>query len=137
MNKENVATFLYQKVVLPSTAPSCEQTHNTTLLLLEYLQRSDVFLRLLRREFQLNDEKLKVNALGIEFPSPFLLAAGMDKDARAVAALTTFGIGGIEAGSFTWQARRGNPRVREETLPNGQTIEVKGLERFSDGTVIN
>lgn len=137
MNKENVASFLYRRIVLPSTAPFCEQTHDATFLLLEYLQRSDVFLKLLRREFQLNDERLRVNALGIEFPSPFLLAAGIDKDARAVSALATFGPGGTEVGSFTWQARRGNPQVREEILTSGRVITVKRIERFPDGTVIN
>lgn len=137
MNKENTATFLYRKTVLPSTAPFCEQTHNTTFLLLEHLQNSNSFLKLLRKEFQLNEERLRVNALGIEFSNPFLLAAGMDKDARAVSALATFGLGGIETGSFTLWFRKGNPQIREEILPNGGVIKVKRMERFPDGTVIN
>lgn len=137
MNKENVASFLYRKIVLPSTAPFSEETHDATSLLLEHLQRSDVFLGLLKNEFNLRDERLRVNALGVEFPSPFLLAAGIDKDAKAVSALSRFGLGGIEVGSFTLQPRKGNPLVRKEILPSGQTMKVKRIERFPDGTVIN
>lgn len=134
--RERLATSFYKKVILSSTAPFSEKTHNVVLLALRRLQKSEV-LEVLREELQVDDERLKVNVLGLEFPNPFILAAGMDKDGIVIPAFTTFGLGGIEAGSFTLQGREGNPQIREETQPDGRRIKVKRMKRFSDGTVIN
>lgn len=137
MSKERIASFLYQKVVLPSTSPFCETAHEVTFKLLEQLQQSDFLLNVSRREFGFDDKRLVVEALGLEFPSPFLLAAGIDKDARAIPALATLGVGGLESGSYTWEKREGNPKIRKEKLDNGRVVRVKRLERFPDGTIIN
>lgn len=140
MNKEILTNCLYKKIGLPLTRQNCERTHNSVFSGLEKLQKSDSFLEILKKEFNLEEKgwrNLRVNALGIEFPNPFLLAAGMDKDARVLPALACFSVGGIEAGSFTFQSREGNPLVREEILPSGRVMKVKRMQRFPDGTVIN
>ncbi len=137
--KATIVTSLYRNVFLPATArfPGPERTHEATLFILRQFQRSDTFINLLRQEFQLFDERLKVDAFGVEFPSPFLLPAGMVKDGVAVPVMAALGVGGIEVGSFTLQKRKGNPRVREEELADGKMIKIRRIERFSDGTVIN
>lgn len=55
---------------------------------------------------------LKVRALGLEFPSPFGLAAGFDKNAEAIAGLGELGFGHVEVGTVTKHAQPGNPQPR-------------------------
>ncbi|WP_375401734.1 quinone-dependent dihydroorotate dehydrogenase [uncultured Amnibacterium sp.] len=58
-----------------------------------------------------------VHALGRIFPSPFGLAAGFDKNARAVAGLAALGFGHIEVGTITLLPQPGNPPPRLVRLP--------------------
>lgn len=55
---------------------------------------------------------LRVRALGLEFPSPFGLAAGFDKDARGIGGLGVLGFGHVEVGTLTRYAQPGNPKPR-------------------------
>ncbi len=55
---------------------------------------------------------LSVRALGLAFDNPFGLAAGFDKDARAVLPLMNLGFGFVETGTVTPRAQAGNPRPR-------------------------
>ncbi|MCC3282779.1 quinone-dependent dihydroorotate dehydrogenase [Arthrobacter caoxuetaonis] len=56
--------------------------------------------------------ELATEALGLTFPSPFGLAAGFDKEASAVVALTNLGFGHVEVGTVTAQAQPGNAKPR-------------------------
>ncbi|MFI7482275.1 quinone-dependent dihydroorotate dehydrogenase [Kocuria sp. M1R5S2] len=58
------------------------------------------------------DPALEVRAMGLRFPSPFGLAAGFDKGAEGIGALTDLGFGHVEIGTVTAQAQPGNPRPR-------------------------
>jgi dihydroorotate dehydrogenase len=58
------------------------------------------------------DPGLGVRALGIEFPTPFGLAAGFDKEARGIRGLGLLGFGHVEIGTVTARAQPGNPRPR-------------------------
>jgi len=53
-----------------------------------------------------------VRAFGVDFPSPIGLAAGFDKDARAVVGLGQLGFGHVEIGTVTAHAQPGNPKPR-------------------------
>lgn len=55
---------------------------------------------------------LKVRTLGLEFPSPFGLAAGFDKNAQAVLGLGALGFGHVEVGTLTRHPQPGNPQPR-------------------------
>ena len=55
---------------------------------------------------------LRTEAMGIEFPSPFGLAAGFDKEGSGVAALANLGFGHVEVGTVTGRAQPGNPKPR-------------------------
>jgi dihydroorotate dehydrogenase len=58
------------------------------------------------------DPVLRVRALGLEFPGPLGLAAGFDKDARAMRGLGALGFGFVEVGTVTAHAQPGNDRPR-------------------------
>lgn len=55
---------------------------------------------------------LQCRVMGLDFPSPFGLAAGFDKEGHGVAALADLGFGHIEVGTITGQAQPGNPKPR-------------------------
>ena len=64
------------------------------------------------RAFSAPDPSLRVRALGQEFPSPFGLAAGFDKDASGILGLGALGFGHVEVGTLTKHAQPGNPKPR-------------------------
>ncbi|MGO3147567.1 MAG: quinone-dependent dihydroorotate dehydrogenase [Leucobacter sp.] len=68
------------------------------------------------------DPSLRVHALGLEFPSPFGLAAGFDKNAEAIQGLGALGFGHVEIGTVTKHAQPGNPKPRSFRL-----VADKGL----------
>ena len=55
---------------------------------------------------------LRVNTLGLTFPSPFGLAAGFDKDATGILGLGALGFGHVEVGTLTPVGQPGNPKPR-------------------------
>lgn len=65
---------------------------------------------------------LRVRALGIEFTSPVLLAAGFDKNAEGYEALGALGFGGIEVGTITGEPQSGNPQPRLFRLPADRAL---------------
>lgn len=64
------------------------------------------------RRFCAPAPSLRVQALGLEFPSPFGLAAGFDKNAEGIMGLGAFGFGHVEVGTLTRHAQPGNPKPR-------------------------
>lgn len=55
---------------------------------------------------------LQTRALGLTFPSPVGVAAGLDKDGSWFADLAALGFGYVEVGTVTAQAQEGNPPPR-------------------------
>ena len=55
---------------------------------------------------------LRTRALGLEFDSPFGVAAGFDKDVKGAAGLYALGFGHVEVGTVTAIPQDGNPRPR-------------------------
>ena len=80
------------------------------------------------------DPILATEVAGVAFPSPLGLAAGFDKDARAVPALGQIGFGHVEIGTVTPRPQPGNPRPRlfrlraQEALINRLGFPSEGLE---------
>jgi dihydroorotate dehydrogenase len=60
--------------------------------------------------------------MGITFPNPIGLAAGLDKDGAYIDALAALGFGSIEIGTVTPRAQPGNPKPRMFRLPQAQAI---------------
>ena len=67
-------------------------------------------------------ERLRVALAGMSLPNPIGLAAGYDKNARAVPALMRAGFGFIELGAATPRPQPGNPKPRLFRLREDQAI---------------
>lgn len=63
-----------------------------------------------------------VTLMGLTFPNPVGLAAGLDKNASAIDGLAALGFGFIEVGTVTPRAQPGNPAPRLFRLPAHQAI---------------
>jgi dihydroorotate dehydrogenase len=63
-----------------------------------------------------------VHAMGLTFPHPIGLAAGLDKDAAFVDGLAKIGFSFIEVGTVTPLAQAGNPKPRLFRLPKHQAL---------------
>ena len=79
-----------------------ETAHETSLQLLNTLR------------YLLTDAQVKnpVTVMGLEFPNPLGLAAGMDKNAEYLPGLSRLGFGFIEVGTVTPRPQPGNPKPR-------------------------
>lgn len=63
-----------------------------------------------------------VEALGLKFPNPVGLAAGLDKNGDYINALGQLGFGFIEVGTVTPQPQPGNPQPRMFRLPEHEAL---------------
>lgn len=98
--------------LLFSMAP--ERAHDLTLSLLKSAHKMG-FIR------QKIDAK-PVTCMGIEFPNPVGLAAGLDKDGAYIDALAALGFGFIEIGTITPRPQTGNPQPRLFRIPEAKAI---------------
>ena len=74
------------------------------------------------------DARLRVQALGLEFDTPFGLAAGFDKDARGIRGLGQLGFGHVEVGTLTAHAQPGNAKPRLfRLIPDRAVINRMGF----------
>ncbi|PRD26647.1 UNVERIFIED_CONTAM: pyrD [Trichonephila clavipes] len=63
-----------------------------------------------------------VTCMGIEFPNPVGLAAGLDKNGAHIDALAALGFGFIEIGTITPRPQTGNPQPRLFRIPEAKAI---------------
>jgi dihydroorotate dehydrogenase len=77
-----------------------------------------------------------VEAMGLQFPNPVGLAAGLDKDAAHIDAMARLGFGFIEVGTVTPRPQPGNPRprlfriVQKDALINRFGFNNVGVDEF-------
>ncbi|MDY6488977.1 quinone-dependent dihydroorotate dehydrogenase [Acinetobacter faecalis] len=98
--------------LLFSLAP--ERAHELTLSLLKSTHK----MGLLRQ----NVPAKPVTCMGIQFPNPVGLAAGLDKNGAYIDALADLGFGFIEIGTITPRPQAGNPHPRLFRLPKAKAI---------------
>jgi dihydroorotate dehydrogenase len=67
-------------------------------------------------------KQTKISILGLNFPNPIGLAAGLDKNGDYIDALLGLGFGFIEVGAVTPYPQSGNARPRLFRLPQAQAI---------------
>jgi dihydroorotate dehydrogenase len=72
-----------------------------------------------------------VEVMGLRFPNPVGLAAGLDKDAAHIDALARMGFGFLEVGTVTPRPQPGNPRPRLFRLAEKEAI----INRFGFNNV--
>lgn len=68
------------------------------------------------------DLKDPVEIAGLQFPNPVGLAAGLDKDAEAIAGLFGLGFGSVEVGTLTPRPQPGNPKPRLFRLVEDEAV---------------
>ena len=65
---------------------------------------------------------LPVKVMGIEFPNPVGLAAGLDKNGAAIDGFGQLGFGFVEIGTVTPRPQPGNPKPRLFRLPEAHAV---------------
>ena len=106
-----------------------ERAHAISMAMLETVYR----LKLSRVLF--GKRKLApVKVLGLEFPNPVGLAAGLDKNGEHIDALAACGFGFVEVGTVTPRPQPGNPQPRlfrlkvDQAIINRMGFNNKGVE---------
>ena len=81
-------------------------------------------------------KKLSINVMGIDFPNPVGLAAGLDKNGTCTRAFSDLGFGWVELGTVTPKSQKGNPGTRifrlesEHAIINRMGFPSVGVNRF-------
>lgn len=99
---------VFFRVVLARIDP--ERAHRLAYRVIQLM--AAVGLGRIVHRFTRPDPSLRVRALGLDFESPFGVAAGFDKEGDALAGLHQLGFGHIEVGTITALAQPGNPKPR-------------------------
>jgi len=111
-----------------------EQVHEMAIGVLETLSHLRWLLDVVPRP---SDQRLNREVFGVRFPNPIGLAAGFDKNARALPAWEALGFGFIEIGTITAQGQAGNPRPRifrvpeQNALINRLGFNNEGVEKIA------
>lgn len=71
---------------------------------------------------KIDNPSLKQKIFGLDFKNPLGLAAGFDKDGKAMLGLQALGFGFLEIGTVTGHAQPGNPRQRLFRLEKDQAL---------------
>jgi dihydroorotate dehydrogenase len=66
--------------------------------------------------------RIPVRAMGLDFPNPVGLAAGMDKDGAHIDGLAALGFGFLEVGAVTPRPQPGNPGPRVFRVPEAEAL---------------
>ena len=104
--------YALARPLLFSLAP--ERAHELTLSLLKSSHKLGVMRQVV--------EAKPVTCMGIEFPNPVGLAAGLDKNGAYIDALASLGFGFIEIGTITPRPQAGNPKPRLFRIPKAKAI---------------
>ncbi|WP_097461864.1 quinone-dependent dihydroorotate dehydrogenase [Mangrovitalea sediminis] len=94
-----------------------ESAHHLTLKGLSVAERLGLIRLLAARPV---DDPVEI--MGLRFPNPVGLAAGLDKNGDHIDALGALGFGFIEVGTVTPRAQQGNPKPRLFRLPEYEAI---------------
>lgn len=111
-------------------ALDAETAHEVTLQNLQRAHRLGLTRCLGRRP------SAPTRLMGLDFPNPVGLAAGLDKNGEYIDALASLGFGFIEVGTVTPRAQPGNPKPRMFRLPQANALinrlgfNNQGLDTF-------
>lgn len=114
--------MLYKWLIKPFLfAFQPERAHHLAFGALKAMKRIPGLLNLVRI-INAPPKDAQVTVAGIRFPSRVGLAAGFDKDAKAVEPLSALGFGFIEIGTVTPKPQQGNPMPRLFRLPHDKAL---------------
>lgn len=95
-----------------------EQAHDLTLQTLKRAEK----LGLLTPVSPSRLPQQPTEVMGLTFPNPVGLAAGLDKNAAVIDGMAALGFGFLEVGTVTPRAQPGNPKPRLFRLPEAEAI---------------
>jgi dihydroorotate dehydrogenase len=126
-------SWVYRNLMRPCLfTQNAEEIHDFTIKALGRVSRSPWLTEAMHSFFGAPD--LPVSTMGLRFPNPVGLAAGMDKEAEAIHAWPAMGFGFTELGAVTWHAQPGNPSPRvfraipEQAIVNRMGFNNPGAE---------
>jgi dihydroorotate dehydrogenase len=99
-----------------------ERIHTWVFALLRAVTAVSLTRRPLTRWLAPTDPVLATTVFGVRFAGPVGLAAGFDKDAGCVEAVSALGFGHVEVGTITAHAQPGNARPRMFRLPDDRAL---------------
>lgn len=129
-----------------------ETAQHSTTSLLHNLETNPLTLKILEtigaeKGKRFTHPKLRTTVAGITFDNPVLLAAGWDRDGKAVRAMHQLGFGGVEIGTVTAYPQPGNARPRLHLLDKdvalnhfgfsgpGMEAVAQNLERYKNSGI--
>jgi dihydroorotate dehydrogenase len=101
-----------------------EKAHDLAVRASELGGRSPLTRRFARRAYGVSDPRLRTTFAGLPLDNPLGLAAGFDKNGRALGLLGALGFGHVEIGSVSAWPSDGNPRPRLFRIPEDRGIVV-------------
>ena len=123
----------YERFVRPLLfSLDAETAHHLAIGFLRGASHVDLALRALN-SFQPAPKPKTV--FGVNFPNPIGLAAGLDKNGVALAALAALGFGFVEIGTVTAKTQPGNPKPRIFRFPEQRAL-INHLGFNNDGADI-
>lgn len=114
---------MYQRVLRPLLFRlDAETAHHVGLWGLSLADLAPAVARWRRAAVRPSRSSLATTIAGLRFPNPVGLAAGLDKNAEALAGLFACGFGSVEVGTVTPRAQPGNPKPRIFRIPEHQAL---------------
>ncbi|MEE8481730.1 MAG: dihydroorotate dehydrogenase (quinone) [Acidiferrobacterales bacterium] len=99
-----------------------ETSHRLTLTFLRIVNKIPGMAMLLRALYRPQSKALAVDIMGLHFPNPVGLAAGLDKNAECTRVMSNLGFGGVEIGTVTPRPQPGNETKRLFRLPQHRAL---------------
>ncbi len=114
--------MLYKLLKPAAFCLDSEHAHDLAISGLEKTGQCRISRAAMASIYGLENPRLAQTLWGLHFPNPLGMAAGFDKNARAIPALAALGFGFMEIGTVTPRPQQGNPRPRIFRLPDDQAI---------------
>lgn len=111
-----------------------DRAHRVAMSALGPAEHLAVVRAALRAAFLVRDPRLEVRKMGLVFPNPIGVAAGLDKNGERPRALPALGFGHVELGTVTAEAQGPNPPPNLFRLPADRAL-VNRLGFPNEGAV--
>lgn len=130
--------MFYQKILKPIFFKfDPELMHNVFIWLGEILGRFTILKKITSFFYGYKDKDISKTVDGLNYKTPFLIAAGFDCNGKLINILPKVTFGGMEVGSITARKCEGNKKPRMKRLIKSQSILVnKGLRNEGVEAVI-
>jgi dihydroorotate dehydrogenase len=129
-------SWFYRTLIRPALfAQDSEKIHDRTLRALSCAARHRLLTGLTAALYAAPE--IPVDILGLRFPNPVGLAAGLDKLAQAVPIWPALGFGFSELGAVTWHPQPGNPpprlfrAIKDQALVNSMGFNNPGAQALA------